>query len=52
MILSFNFNLFFYLEKTPAIAANYSRGSPEIPAITEMILDAVSSSKFVLRSLI
>ena len=39
-----NFNLFFYLEKTPAIPANYSPGSPEIPAITEMILDPTCNS--------
>jgi len=39
-----NFNLFFYLEKTPAIAANYSPGSPEIPAIREMILDPTCNS--------
>jgi len=36
------FNLFFYLEKTPLIPA--SSGSPEIPAITEMILDPTCNS--------
>ena len=36
------FNLFFYLEKTPFIPA--SSGSPEIPAITEMILDPTCNS--------
>ena len=39
-----NFNLFFYLEKTPAIAANYMQNSPKIPAITQMILDPTCNS--------
>jgi len=34
-----NFNLFFYLEKSPAIQANFEEGSPYIPAIPGTIVD-------------
>jgi hypothetical protein len=34
-----NFNLFFYLEKTPSIAANFEQGSPAIPGIAGNIVD-------------
>jgi len=37
--LNTNFHLFFYLEKTPRVPANYSTGSPEIPSVDGMILD-------------
>lgn len=38
-VFNSNFNLFFYLEKSPAIEANFEEGSPYIPGIAGNILD-------------